>query len=35
MFGDPHENFYTGSVLYDDVRLEICKQGPTSLKHSP
>jgi hypothetical protein len=25
MFGDPHENFYMGSVLYDDVRLEIWK----------
>jgi hypothetical protein len=23
MFGDPHENFYTGSVLYDDVQLEV------------
>ena len=23
MFGDPHENFYRGSVLYDDVQLEI------------
>ena len=23
MFGDPHENFYVGSVLYDDVRLEV------------
>jgi hypothetical protein len=23
MFGDPHENFYLGSVLYDDVRLEV------------
>jgi hypothetical protein len=22
MFGDPHENFYEGSVLYDDVTLE-------------
>jgi len=26
MFGDPHENFYAGSVLYDDVQLET-KQG--------
>ena len=25
MFGDPHENFYTGSVLYDDVQLETWK----------
>jgi hypothetical protein len=25
MFGDPHENFYMGSVLYDDVRLEVRK----------
>jgi hypothetical protein len=23
MFGDPHENFYQGSVLYDDVQLEV------------
>ena len=23
MFGDPHENFYVGSVLYDDVQLEV------------
>jgi hypothetical protein len=23
MFGDPHENFYMGSVLYDDVQLEV------------
>jgi hypothetical protein len=23
MFGDPHENFYEGDVLYDDVKLEI------------
>lgn len=23
MFGDPHENFYRGSVLYDDVQLEV------------
>ncbi len=23
MFGDPHENFYEGSVLYDTVRLEV------------
>jgi hypothetical protein len=22
-FGDPHENFYTGQVFYDDVRLEV------------
>jgi hypothetical protein len=22
MFGDPHENFYEGSVLYDDITLE-------------
>lgn len=25
MFGDPHENFYRGSVLYDDVQLEVWK----------
>jgi len=25
MFGDPHENFYMGSVLCDDVQLEIWK----------
>lgn len=23
MFGDPHSNYYEGSVLYDDVRLEV------------
>jgi len=23
MFGDPHENYYAGSVLYDDVQLEV------------
>jgi hypothetical protein len=23
MLGDPHENFYMGSVLYDDVQLEV------------
>jgi len=23
MFGDPHENFYAGEVLYDDVKLEV------------
>jgi hypothetical protein len=23
MLGDPHENFYRGSVLYDDVQLEV------------
>jgi len=23
MFGDPHVNFYEGSVLYDDVKLEV------------
>jgi hypothetical protein len=23
MFGDPHNNYYEGSVLYDDVRLEV------------
>lgn len=23
IFGDPHENFYEGSVLYDDVKLEV------------
>lgn len=23
MFGDPHNNFYEGSVYYDDIRLEI------------
>jgi hypothetical protein len=23
MFGDPHENFYAGDVLYDDVKLEV------------
>src|SRR4051812_929489 len=23
MFGDPHANFYRGSVLYDDVQLEV------------
>lgn len=23
MFGDPHENFYEGSVYYDDVTLEV------------
>lgn len=23
VFGDPHENFYEGQVLYDDVRLEV------------
>jgi hypothetical protein len=21
-FGDPHENYYEGEVLYDDVQLE-------------
>ena len=21
--GDPHENYYEGSVLYDDLRLEV------------
>ena len=25
MFGDPHNNYYEGSVYYDDVRLEIWK----------
>jgi hypothetical protein len=25
MFGDPHENFYRGSVLYDDVQLEVLR----------
>jgi len=25
MTRDPHENFYMGSVLYDDVQLEIWK----------
>jgi hypothetical protein len=22
-FGDPHENYYTGQIFYDDVRLEV------------
>lgn len=26
MFGDPHENYYRGSVLYDDVQLEVWKE---------
>lgn len=26
-FGDPHENFYTGSVHYDDVRLEVPEEA--------
>ena len=26
MFGDPHENFYRGQVLYDDVKLETWRE---------
>jgi hypothetical protein len=22
MFGDPHNNYYRGTVYYDDIRLE-------------
>jgi hypothetical protein len=22
MFGDPHNNYYRGSVYYDDIKLE-------------
>jgi hypothetical protein len=22
MFGDPHNNYYKGSVYYDDIKLE-------------
>lgn len=26
MFGDPHENFYMGDVLYDDVKFETWRE---------
>jgi hypothetical protein len=26
MFGEPHQNYYEGEVLYDDVRLEIWRE---------
>jgi hypothetical protein len=27
-FGDPHDNFYTGSAHYDDLRLEVPDDAP-------
>ena len=27
MFGDPHNNFYEGTVYYDDVKLETWSDG--------
>jgi hypothetical protein len=26
MFGDPHNNYYRGSVFYDDIKLEIWQE---------
>ena len=33
MFGDPHNNYYRGSVYYDDIKLEAWQ--PDSASHGP
>ena len=32
MFGDPHNNYYRGSVYYDDVKLEMWQEGSETVE---